>query len=82
VAKKDSYPFEVNALSFAKGYGELHALFISQRSDWIVFQISATCAVGAMGIKLWQNPPQNAMQMGKISRCLRLMHLPDETAHF
>jgi hypothetical protein len=37
VAKKDIYPLEVNALSFARGYGELHALFISQRSDWIMF---------------------------------------------
>jgi hypothetical protein len=42
VDKKDSYLLEVNALSFAKGYGELHARFISQRSGWIMFQTSAT----------------------------------------
>jgi hypothetical protein len=29
----------------------IHAQFISQRSDWIMFQISATCAIGAMGVK-------------------------------
>jgi len=43
VAKKDSYLLEVNA-----HYSQL----ISQRSDWIMFQISATCAIGAMGAQL------------------------------
>ena len=41
--KKDSYPLEVNA----------HwSRFISQRSGWIMFQIRATCAIGAMGASL------------------------------
>ena len=43
VAKKDSYPLEVNA-----HYCES----ISQRSGWTMFQIRATCTVGAMGVKL------------------------------
>jgi len=51
-AKKDSYPLEGNALSFAGGYGEFYAQFFSQRSDWMLFQTRATCAVGAMGAKL------------------------------
>jgi hypothetical protein len=43
VARKDSYLLEVNA----------HwARFISQRSDWNMFQIRATCAVGARRIKI------------------------------
>jgi hypothetical protein len=41
--KKDSYPLKVNAH---------YCKFISQRSGWFMFQIRATCAVGAMGIKL------------------------------
>jgi len=52
----------VRLLSFAKGYGELCAQFISQRSDWFVFQISATCTVGPMRVKLQQNPFKNAIQ--------------------
>jgi hypothetical protein len=43
VAKKDSYPLEVNAH---------YCKFISQRSDQIMFQIRATCAFGANGVEL------------------------------
>ena len=46
-AKKDSYPLEVNAH---------YCRFISQRSDYIMLYIKATCTVGAMGAKLQQNP--------------------------
>jgi len=42
----------VRLLSFAKGYEAFYAQFISQRSGWIVFQIRATCTIGAMGAKV------------------------------
>jgi hypothetical protein len=56
-------------LSFARGYGELHFRVISQRSDSIMFQISATCTVGAMGVKVYQNPLKkpNPKEYGEVT---------------
>jgi len=50
--KRQKILTSLRLLSFARGYGELHILFIIQRSDWIMVKISATCTVGAMEIKL------------------------------
>jgi hypothetical protein len=55
-------PFERNAH---------YSSFISQRSGWIMFQISATCTFGAMGAKLWQNPRKNAIQKKQFLREMR-----------
>jgi len=51
----------VIAISFS-GIIALHPQFFSQRSGWMMFQISATCAVGAVNSKIYQNPFKNAME--------------------